>query len=156
MADRSNHAELPVSLIWIDCEEAVLARWNGSLTLDRLRSDVPPHHKSTGNVRIDPQTRHGGGGPVEDRLERWRQEHLREFLVLVARRIPATDEVTILGPGVVREHLERLLLADDRRHHRTRTVDTRPSGRLSERQLVARLREMAGTPPKRRSLSPVR
>lgn len=156
MADRSNRAELPVSLIWIDSEEAVLARWNGSLTLDRLRSDVPPHHKSTGNVRIDPQTRHGGGGPVEDRLERWRQEHLREFLVLVARRIPPTDEVTILGPGVVREHLERQLLADDRRHHRTRTVGSQPAGRLSERQLVARLREMAGTPPKRRVPSSVR
>ena len=145
----------PATLVWIDTDRAIIGRCEGQadeLTTEQLTSDVPAHHRSTGRVRHDP-TRHGGGGPATDLIERTRQEHLRRFVDQVAQRVP-DDPLEILGPGTTREHLVRRLRERDVAQGVWRDIRCVPSAALTERQFVARLRFLAGRPaPRRRSPS---
>ena len=152
------HGELaprPVTLAWLDAEEAVLFRWPGSggppvdPVPERLRSDVPSRHRATGQVSHDPR-RPGGGGIPDDRLERRREHLLGAFVRAVAARIPPDDRVVLMGPGPVRERLAGEIRATDLRARRTRSSESHPTGRLTERQLQAQLRIIAGTAPERR------
>lgn len=140
-------AEGATTLVWIDSEEAIIVRWADRATVERIRSDVPGRHRSTGHHRFDPLVRHGGGAP--DAAERARRDHLRAFLDDVAGHVPETDDVTVVGPGMVRERLERSLRADDRKHGRRRHVHSAAAERLSEQELVAHVRQLAGDAPRR-------
>jgi hypothetical protein len=140
------------TLIWIDSEEAIIVRWADRATVERVRSDVPGRHRSTGHVRVDPMVRHGGGGASAAALERVRREHLRAFLGDVVLRVPEDDDVMVVGPGFVRERLERNLRADDRQHGRRRRVRSAAADRMTEQVLVAHVRELAGDPPRRRGV----
>jgi hypothetical protein len=142
------------TLIWIDGERAMVARWDGAASMRRIIADIPPRHRSTGHVHRDPLVRHGGGGPVEDRLERVRAERERIFLAKVETATSTDDDLVIVGPGVIREHLAHRVAAHDRRHRRSRTVRTEPAGRLTEHQIVARLRSIVGDEPRRRVTGP--
>lgn len=137
-------------IVWIDADQAVLARWDGESRIERIASDVPAHHESTGHVRFDPSVRHGGGGAAQDKIERDRAGHLRAYLTDVAKMIGPYENVEILGPGTVREELARLLRGDDLEHGRHRVVDTAASPPLTDRQLIARLRDRMGEPAPRR------
>lgn len=141
--------ETPVTLVWIDSDDALIVRWNGSATIERVTSDVPPRHRSTGHVRHDPGVRHGGGGVPTDRLERDRKRHLDRFIEQVALRVPPAEAVHIVGPGVVRKRLGRVLRAEDRRLGRDRVVDSGAATQLTERQLVADIRTLSGDPAPR-------
>lgn len=142
----------PHTLVWIDSREAVIARDpNGEVELERIDSDVPDRRRSTGHVRRDPTVRHGGGGGnPQDAGEAHRREHLARFLRLVADRLPITDDLTLLGPGNVREYLERDVRAADRRRQSTRSIASEAAAPMTDRQLVARLRQANGTAPRRR------
>ena len=132
------------TLVWIDAREAVVASWHaGEVRLQRFKSDVPSHHKATGHVRYDPTVRHGGGAP-KDTGEAKRIEHLTRFVDLVATNVPPDDELVIVGPGTVRDRLAHRVRDADRHASRTRSVSCHASERLTDRQLVARLRHLAG------------
>jgi len=141
--------DAPATLVWIDSEEALIVRWEGAARIERIASEVPGRHRSTGHIRHDPRVRHGGGGVPDDRIERERLGRLCAFVRDVANQVPPGDEVRIVGPGDVRLRLGRLLREEDRRLGRHRRVDTRATGPLTERQLVAHVRELAGDPPPR-------
>jgi hypothetical protein len=138
-------------LVWIDARQAVIARWTeGASSVERLESDVPVHRRSTGHVRHDPMTRHGGGGAPQTAGEPRRLEHLDRFVDEVAARLAGDTDVVILGPGTVHERLEARLRELDAQEHRTRAVDVRRAARLTEPQLVAELREHLGVGARRR------
>jgi hypothetical protein len=137
------------TLVWIDREGAVLARWDGQATTQRIKAGIPPRHRATGHIHRDPLVRHGGGGPVEDRLERARAERERAFLAKVEAAIPTEDELVIIGPGVIHEHLAHLMVGHDRQHRRTRSVRAEPADHLTQHQIVARLRAIVGAEPPR-------
>ncbi|MHB8891572.1 MAG: hypothetical protein ACYC65_05945 [Candidatus Limnocylindrales bacterium] len=143
--------EAATTLVWIDSEEAIIVRWADRATVERIHSDVPGRHRSTGHVRVDPTVRHGGGSGPED-AERARRAHLAAFVEDVAERLPPDGDVLVVGPGMVRERLERSLRADDRRLGRHRHVHAAASERLTEQELVAHVRELAGDAPRRRGL----
>jgi hypothetical protein len=152
MPGSTTPAQLTTTLVWIDGEGAVLARWDGDATVRRIAAGIPPRHRSVGHIHRDPAVRHGGGGPVEDRIERVRAQREKAFLAKVEAAVPPEDEVTIIGPGVIREHLARRMAASDRHHHRPRHITCEPADNLTEHQIVARLREIAGeTLPRRES-----
>jgi hypothetical protein len=137
------------SLVWIDTRRAVVLTWEGErLNTLRLTSDVPPHRTSSGHIRHDPSVRHGGGSD-QSAGEARRTEHLRRFVEQVAGTIPVTHPVVVIGPGETREQLQHVLVQSDIDHGRLREVDCRSAGRLTEPQLVARLRELAGAPAPR-------
>jgi hypothetical protein len=138
------------TVVWVDAERAVICRWHlETVRIVRIESDVPAHHRSTGHVRHSPGIPHAGGR-AQDSGEAHRLEHLRGFLADVARAVPPDDHVWLLGPGQTHERLAMILSADDRERGRRRDVRSSPAGLLSDRQLTARARELAGDPPRRR------
>ena len=146
-----------VTVIWVDSREARLIHVEPAepartplVRVERLESDVPVHHHTTGHVRIHPPGRHGGGGAVEDRIEDARNEHLRAFVEDVAAKVDPDWDVEVVGPGTVRLRLARELRSADRRHGRTRIVSTRAAAPRSDPQLVARALELTGRSPRRR------
>lgn len=146
------------TLVWIDAHEAIIVGHRGDeIVIERIESDVPDHHRATGHVRHDPSVRHGGGGNAPHPSgDPQRNQHLTRFVRIVADRLPVADDLTVLGPGTVREHLEHELVATDGRQHRTRTVAGAPAERLTDRQLVARLCREAGVEPRRRTVGAYR
>jgi hypothetical protein len=137
------------TLVWIDSRTAYVVRWvDGRGLIERIASDVPPHHKTAAHVRHDPGCRMGGGIPQPD-LERQRLEHLARFVEQVAQRVPADDDLLLMGPGTVRGHLGRHLVESDRGRIHGRSIMSEPCGPLTERQLIARLRAEIGTEPAR-------
>ncbi len=135
------------TLVWIDSEEAIIVRWEDRATVERVRSDAPGRCRSGGHVRIDPTDRHGGG--TADAAERARREQLRQFVDEVATRVPASDDVLVVGPGVLRGRLERTLREGDRHKARQRVVHSAAAERLTEQELVAHVRALAGDAPPR-------
>lgn len=136
-------------VVWVDAERAVACRWLGERAeFERYESDVPAHRRSTGHVRHAPDVH--AGGHAQDAGEAHRLEHLRGFLADVARAVEPDDVVWLIGPGTAHDRLASLIAADDREHGRRREVRSTPSGRLTDRQLAARARELAGDPPRRR------
>ena len=136
-----------MTLVWIDSEEAIIVRWADRATVERVRSDVPGRHRSEGTGPVDPGIRRDGGSA--DAFERARREDLRRFVDEVASRVPDTDDVMVVGPGVLRGRLERVIRADDRHHNRHRLVHSAAAERLTEQELVARVRALAGDPAPR-------
>lgn len=135
----------PRTLVWIDAERAIIVRWDGSPRLTRIESEVPTHRRMGGHVGRDPILRAMGSPPPD----RHRLEHLRQHLRTVADALVGTDDVEVIGPGTVHEHLAALLRERDLIHGGTRTVRASPAGLFSEAQLIARVRTAAGDPPKR-------
>jgi hypothetical protein len=133
------------TLVWIDAARAVIVRWDGTARIQRLERDVPAHRRGGGHVAHDPTLRARGSPPPD----RHRLEHLRQHLRKVADRIDPGDDLELIGPGTVREQLASLLGDEDRAHGRRREVLTRRSARLTEAQLVARVREAVGDPAPR-------
>jgi hypothetical protein len=140
------------TLVWIDAREAVIAHLSdGEVHVERLRSDVPSHHRATGHVRYDPIVRHGGVAP-QDAGEANRLEHLSRFVDAVSTHLPTADDLDIIGPGTVRDRLEQQVRESDRHASRNRSITCRPAARLTEPQLVARLRRGAGVEPRQRTV----
>lgn len=145
------------TLVWVDAREAVLIRMEGDRTwIERVESEVPAHHRATGHVRHDPAVRHGGGGGPQTAGEPHRLEHLKRFIAEVANRLPAHDPLLILGPGSVHERLMQHLTERDGHRGRQREMRCGTAPRLTDRQLIARLRRFAGVEPRRRSVGAYR
>ncbi|HZL32886.1 MAG TPA: hypothetical protein VFC81_02785 [Verrucomicrobiae bacterium] len=139
------------TLVWIDAREAVVVSWlEDRAQVEKLESDVPDHRKSTGHVRHDSTFRHGGGGAPQTAGEPRREEHLNRFVEHVAERLPLDVDLLILGPGTTRERLERHVRELDAHRLHPRTVTCEASAPRTDRQLIARLRHVAGADPQRR------
>lgn len=144
------------TIVWIDARQAVIVRWqDAEARLVRIDSDVPAHHRAMGHVRHDAAIRPGGGVP-KAAGEPHRLEHLTQFLDEVAARLPDDDDLLILGPGTVHDRLHRDVTERDRRHGLDRLVTSEASPRLSDRQLVARLRHLTGMDAPRQTVGAYR
>jgi hypothetical protein len=144
----------PRTVIWIDSRDAILARWDGTDTrIIRLRSDVPVHRRSSVHVTHHPAVPHGGGVAPQTNGEGRRLEHLAHFLRAVADQVDPYDAVDVMGPGTVHMRLAALLREDDATQHRERPLTSTPAPPLTERQILARLRNLAGRQLRRRRRS---
>lgn len=138
----------PATLVWIDAREAIVIRWKNGPQVTRHEIETPPHEKSVGHVRHDPGVRHGGG-LAQSKLETDRLEHLRRGIAEVAAALPDHEDILIIGPGTVRGRLAAEVHEADRKRAPQgpdREVRTEPARRLTEAQLVERLRELVGEP----------
>jgi len=138
------------TLVWIDSEEAIIVRWTDRATVERVHSEVRGHGHLDGRGPVSIAGHHGNGGA--DAAERARRDDLRRFVEDVAARVPPADGVTVVGPGVLRGRLERALRADDRRFGRRRLIHSTAADRLTEQELVARVRLLAGDAAPRRGV----
>ena len=153
------------TLVWIDADKATIVRWSdGQSDITHLESDVPSHRRATGRKRR--QTRHesavriggsgqgvmsGGFGHPNPDDGSHRLEHLRRFVAEVTGQLDGDERLLIVGAGTVREQLDRSIREQDEHHRRTRVIACEPSTLLTERQMVARLRDWVGDPPRRRT-----
>ena len=129
-----------VTLAWIDSREAFVVRWQaGEAQVSHLESDVPAHRTQSG---FTPQ----------DEVESHRLEHLARFVAQVAGHLPVADDLLLIGPSTVREHLAREIAQRDAQAHRTRRVACRASQPLTVPQLVALLRHEIGDEPARKPI----
>jgi hypothetical protein len=145
-----------VTLVWIDTREAIVVRWvDAEPVSERIESDVPAHHRATGHVRHDPSGCHGGG-PPRAAGEQHRLEHLARFLDTVADVLPDEDDLLLLGPGTVHEHLARLIRKRDGLNPRKRSIAVESATRKTRGQLVAYLRRARGEEPRRRTVGAYR
>jgi len=147
-SDRGDEA-VPCTVVWVDARAATIVHWGVEPGLERVVSDVPVHHRSTGHVRHEGGLLHGGGGAPQTAGEPRRLEHVRRYLDQVAARIPAEGDVEILGSGTMRYRLAVTLRHLDEHHGRQRELRTEPARRLTEAQLVARARALNGDRPAR-------
>lgn len=144
---RTQATEAATTLVWIDSEEAIIVRWADRATVERVHSSVRAHGHGEGRGPIAASGHHGDGRA--DAAERARRDDLRLFVEDVAARLPPVDDVTVVGPGVLRGQLERMLRADDRRHGRRRLIHSTAADRLTEQELVSHVRALAGDEPPR-------
>jgi hypothetical protein len=153
MASAADLTARPITLIWIDERSAVIAGWHdGAARLEHIESEVPTRRRSTGHVRHDPSVRHGGGGAPQTAGEPHRLEHLARFVDRVAARLAGNEDVVVVGPGELRDHLRKRLVDADAGRPNARSVVSEPSPRLTDRQLVARLRSLVGADPRRQGV----
>jgi len=145
-------ADRTLTLVWIDSREAFIVHWaHDAGRTEHLLSDVPIHHRSTGHVRHDPRIRSGGGGPPQTAGEPRRLEHIERYLDEVMVRMPDADDLLIVGPGTIREHLAARIRRVDERHRRGLSVSTQAAAPMTPRQLIAHARRaIGGEPPRRR------
>ena len=149
-AGRKRRHTRPLAVVWVDAREAVIASGSGAtLEVERLESHVPAQRKSMGHVRHDPAVRHGGGAS-QTTAERRRLDGLTRFLGRIQRRISPASDLLVIGPGPLHERLVRAIRGSDRRHRIDRLVRHAAAGRMTVRQLIARLRAASGDLPRRR------
>jgi hypothetical protein len=123
--------------------------------LAQIPAGIPAQHHATGHVRHDPCVRHGGSGPHAGGPSN-RLEHLTRFLATVAHRLPLDEDLLIIGPGTVHEHLARLVRTQDTGHRNHRRILSERVPRLSRSQLAARLHRAMGEEPRRHSVGAYR
>jgi hypothetical protein len=75
---------------------------------------------------------------------------MARFVAKVAAQLPASDDLLLIGPGTVREHLANEVGQQDAKHHNQRRVACRAAGPLTVPQLVATLRHEIGDEPPRK------
>jgi hypothetical protein len=135
--------------VWVNATSATVVRWGpGLVRRSHLDSQVPAHHRSTGQVTAPGGERHGGTGP-RAAGERHRLEHLRAFLTQVRATLPE-DDLLLVGDGVVVERLAKVVRDADTARGLARRIEVRRHAPLTEGQLLAMLRRFAGAPPRRR------
>ncbi len=127
--------------VWISASFGTVLRWgpDGLVSREEIDSLVPGRHRSTGRP---PTADHPAG-------EGHRDEHMRVFFDRVASAVPAQDDVLLIGDGEVVEHFADQVRTRDQERGCTRRVGLEKSGPMTERQLLARIREFAGTPAPR-------
>jgi hypothetical protein len=146
-----------VGLVWLDAERAMIARWRGAPVVERLESGVPPRRAAVGSVRRGP-ARPAGGGRVPGHGTKGRhRELLRRYFADLAVHLADLDIVEVAGRGQAYEQLADLLRRLAARREGDVDVTTRAAARRpTERQVMARLREMVGAPLPRRTRGPYR
>jgi len=127
--------------VWIDHESALLVSLDesGASRLTRIDSQVEPKHKSAGGARAAGAHHQEVMGTSHTKVENRRREHLHHFYQEVIADLGDAHVVIILGPGQAKTDLR----AEMEKHKElaSKIVHVEAADRMSERQLVARLRK---------------
>lgn len=141
-----------VGLVWMDAEQAMIARWRGEPTVERLASDVPPKRQAMGSVRRGPARPSGGGRVPGHGTEGRHRDLLRRYFADLVGRVADLDVIEVTGRGLpYRQFAELFRQLASRRNADVEVRTRRMSRRPTEPQLAARLREMVGEQLPRRT-----
>jgi hypothetical protein len=137
------HATTPqrTTGVWISAASATVLRWapDGVVSRQQIESLVPGRHRSTGR----PPTEDNPAG------EGHRDERMRVFFAQINAAVAIEDDLLLVGDGEVVDHFAEQVRAHDRDHNTQRRIGLAKSGPMSEPQLIARIREFAGSPARR-------
>jgi hypothetical protein len=119
--------------IWVDHKKAVIVSASADgVTTKTLESDVEPHPRYAGQQ--------DGGG--EKKYEERHTQHLDRYYDEIVRQLTDADEVLIFGPGEAKLELKERLLRS--KAHSERTVDIDTTDKLTDPQIVAKVKEHFG------------
>lgn len=124
---------------------------NDIATVRAMQSQVPPAHKDLheGHPRHGGSSTLGVGGHNHD--ERFRLQEIKRFYDAVAASLATPDRLFILGHnGAITEFEAHLR---DHTALTPRLAGSETINRLTDAQLIARVRELAGRPPARRKVN---
>ena len=127
--------------VWMSAASATVVRWGpeGPTVHARIDSTIPGRHRSTGRP---PTEDHPAG-------EGHRDEHIRGFFAQVSALVPGDDDLLLIGDGELVEHFAHDIRTLDHGRGTTRRLIVEKSGPMTEPQLLARLRDFAGSPARR-------
>lgn len=132
-------------LVWMDADRATIVRWDGEPIVEHIESDVPPNRPTAGSVRRGPARPSGGGRVGGHGSEGRHLEEMGRYLSELADKLADLDAVEVSGRGGAHEQLAELLERLARRSGESFRVTTRrTSSPPTDRQLMARLRELVG------------
>lgn len=138
-------------VVWIDHQVAHVVDVEqgspGSVFI--IESGLERRRRSMGGQGVPPPG-HIGGDPEHSRDNRRRGE-LARFLARVKRALLGADGIVVLGPGVVKSELHRVLSAD--RRMRGAVMGVMPASKMTTAEMVRRARPKLEV---RRDLSRIR
>lgn len=122
--------------IWIDHKKAVIVSVSGAdVSAKTLESEVGPH------VRYSDLADGGGEKKYEER----HGEHLHKYYDEVISQMGHPDDLLIFGPGEAKLELKARLSQSTARA--ARTVDVETADKLTDPQIVAKVKEHFGVLP---------
>lgn len=134
--------------IWMDQTKAIIVRVNGDDTsVEHLTTTVEPKHKSTSGVRSKRPYWHRTVNSAK-RNELHREGDIRRFFERVETAIGNEVPLIVCGPGEGKEAFCRYL----EEHRRARPATATTTSRLTEAQIIARLKAACGVHPERKIL----
>ena len=129
--------------LWIDHREAVIITVaDEGEAIQRIRSDMEQHSRFSARA---PE------GAPEDRRDRRFGEHLHRYYDAVIAAIRDADAILIVGPGEAKGELAQQL---EHAKLRGRIVGIETVDKLTEAQLVAKIRQHFRVPAKGGGISP--
>jgi hypothetical protein len=119
--------------IWIDHKKAVIVSASADgVTTKTLESEVGAHPRYAGQQ--------DGGG--EKKYEERHGQHLERYYDEVIRHLTDTYELLIFGPGEAKLELKARLSRSNA--HSERTIDIETTDKLTDPQIVAKVKEHFG------------
>ncbi|MEQ1642548.1 MAG: hypothetical protein ABL959_03770 [Pyrinomonadaceae bacterium] len=114
--------------IWIDHREAVIVFvTRGGQETTEIESNVRKHLRQSGET-----------APADDRIQNITTEQLNKYYDEVIAIIHEAELAFIFGPGEAKGELEKRLA---HAHYKGRVVGVEPADRLTEPQIVAKVRD---------------
>ena len=134
--------------IWIDHRKAVIVFVSaGDVTVKTVASDVGPHAHYSGRAGYPTADgpREGGG---EKKYEERYGQHLDRYYDDVISQLGQPESLLIFGPGEAKLQLRERLSRSKSLSGRVEELET--TDKLTDAQIVAKVSEHFGMPPKRR------
>jgi len=134
--------------IWIDHSKAVIVFVSaGDVTTKTVTSDVGPHARYSGRALYPTADGpHEGGG--EKKYEERYGQHLDRYYDDVISQLGQAETFLIFGPGEAKLQLRERLSRSKSLSERVEEIET--TDKLTDAQIVAKVSEHFGMPPKRR------
>ncbi|MCC6678569.1 MAG: hypothetical protein IT436_15655 [Phycisphaerales bacterium] len=138
-------------VVWIDhrVAQVVDVEHGAAGSVFIIESGMERRHRAMG-VQGVPPPGHIGGDP-EHTYDNRRRGELGRFLARVKRALRGADGIVVLGPGLAKTELHRVLSAD--RRMRGAVVGVMPAARMTTAQMLKRARPRleADQPPRFRA-----
>lgn len=125
-------------IVWIDHQlaQVVDVEHGGAGSVFIIESGMERRHRASGAQGVPPPGH--VGGDTERTQENRRRGELGRFLARVKRALRGADGIVVLGPGLAKTELHRVLCEDQRM--RGAVVGVMPAPRLTAAEMVSRAR----------------
>ncbi len=127
--------------IWVDHRTARFVVLRGDdAKYSELKSGVESKHRATGGTRMPGKNFMKSFTASEKKRTRVRAEHIRQFYAQIVEALAGVGSVALLGPAGAKDELAKVINKDQTL--KRKLVDVRTADKLTERQLVAAVRDI--------------